>query len=99
MTLRIALELSLKKAVVGGVDRVYEMGRIFRNEGVDSTHSPEFTMLEAYQAWGDQRTIGALIRDLYLAVADALGSRQVQTPMGDGRPRRASGGGSRSTTR
>ncbi len=82
MTLRIALELSLKKAVVGGVDRVYEMGRIFRNEGVDATHSPEFTMLEAYQAWGDQRTIGALIRDLYLAVADALGSRQVQTPMG-----------------
>ena len=82
MTLRIALELSLKKAVVGGVDRVYEMGRIFRNEGVDSTHSPEFTMLEAYQAWGDQRTIGALIRDLYLAVADALGSRLVETPMG-----------------
>ena len=50
MTLRIALELNLKKAVVGGVDRVYEMGRIFRNEGVDATHSPEFTMLEAYQA-------------------------------------------------
>ncbi len=82
MTLRIALELSLKKAVVGGVDRVYEMGRIFRNEGVDSTHSPEFTMLEAYQAWGDQRSIGALIRDLYLAVADALGSRRVETPGG-----------------
>ena len=56
MVLRIALELNLKKAVVGGVDRVYEMGRIFRNEGVDATHSPEFTMLEAYQAWGDQRT-------------------------------------------
>ena len=50
MTLRIALELNLKKAVVGGVDRVYEIGRIFRNEGVDSTHCPEFTMLEAYQA-------------------------------------------------
>ena len=58
MMLRIALELNLKKAVVGGVDRVYEMGRIFRNEGVDATHSPEFTMLEAYQAWGDQTTIG-----------------------------------------
>ena len=64
MTLRIALELNLKKAIVGGVDRVYEMGRIFRNEGVDATHSPEFTMLEAYQAYGDQQTIGALIRDL-----------------------------------
>ena len=57
MTLRIALELFLKRAVVGGVDRVYEMGRIFRNEGIDSTHSAEFTMLEVYQAWGDQRTI------------------------------------------
>ena len=56
MTLRIALELFLKRAVVGGVDRVYEMGRIFRNEGIDSTHSAEFTMLEVYEAWGDQRT-------------------------------------------
>jgi lysyl-tRNA synthetase class 2 len=82
MVLRIALELNLKKAVVGGVDRVYEMGRIFRNEGVDATHSPEFTMLEVYQAWGDQRSIGALMRDLYLGVADALGSRLVETPAG-----------------
>jgi lysyl-tRNA synthetase class 2 len=82
MTLRIALELNLKKAVVGGVDRVYELGRIFRNEGVDATHSPEFTMLEAYQAYGDQTTIAGLIRDLYLAVADALGSRQIETPGG-----------------
>lgn len=82
MTLRIALELNLKKAVVGGVDRVYEIGRIFRNEGIDATHSAEFTMLEAYQAYGDQTSIGALTRDLYLAVADALGSRQIQTPQG-----------------
>ncbi len=82
MVLRIALELSLKKAVVGGVDRVYEMGRIFRNEGIDATHSAEFTMLEAYQAWGDQTSIGALIRDLYLGVADALGSRLVETRAG-----------------
>ncbi|WP_035904403.1 lysine--tRNA ligase [Knoellia subterranea] len=82
MTLRIALELNLKKAIVGGVDRVYEMGRIFRNEGVDATHSPEFTMLEAYQAWGDQTTIAGLIRDLYLAAADAFGSRQIQTESG-----------------
>jgi len=82
MVLRIALELNLKKAVVGGVDRVYEMGRIFRNEGVDATHSPEFTMLEVYQAWGDQTSIGALMRDLYLGVADALGSRVVETPSG-----------------
>ncbi|GAB3072555.1 lysine--tRNA ligase [Pedococcus soli] len=82
MTLRIALELNLKKAVVGGVDRVYEMGRIFRNEGVDATHSPEFTMLEAYQAYGDQTTIAALMRDIFVGVADSLGSRQVETAAG-----------------
>src|SRR5690606_8922625 len=50
--LRIAIELHLKRLVVGGVHRVFEIGRIFRNEGIDSTHSPEFTMLEAYQAYG-----------------------------------------------
>lgn len=82
MTLRIALELSLKKAVVGGVDKVYEIGRIFRNEGVDSTHSPEFTMLEVYQAYGDQFTMAALMRDMLLAAADAVGSRQIETPAG-----------------
>ena len=82
MTLRIALELPLKKAVVGGVDNVYELGRILRNEGIDATHSAEFTMLEAYQAYGDQTTIAALIRDLYLGVADAMGSRQVETAKG-----------------
>ncbi|SDV01506.1 lysyl-tRNA synthetase, class II [Microlunatus sagamiharensis] len=82
MTLRIALELFLKRAVVGGVDRVYEMGRIFRNEGVDSTHSPEFTMLEFYEAWGDQRSVAELTRQIVLDVADVLGSRQVETPAG-----------------
>ncbi len=61
MTLRIALELFLKRAAIGGVERVYEIGRTFRNEGIDSTHSAEFTMLEVYQAWGDQRSIAALI--------------------------------------
>ncbi|MFC7493127.1 MULTISPECIES: lysine--tRNA ligase [unclassified Nocardioides] len=82
MVLRIALELNLKKAVVGGVDRVFEFGRIFRNEGVDSTHSPEFTMLEAYQAYGDQHTIAELTKDMILAAADATGSRQIETPAG-----------------
>ena len=70
MTLRIALELNLKKAVVGGVDKVFEIGRIFRNEGVDSTHSPEFTMLEVYQAYGDQFTMADLMR------ADGAGRRR-----------------------
>jgi lysyl-tRNA synthetase class 2 len=82
MTLRIALELYLKRAVVGGVDRVYELGRIFRNEGVDSTHSPEFTMLEFYEAWGDQRTVADLTRQIILDVADVLGSRRLETPAG-----------------
>ena len=52
MTLRIALELFLKRAVVGGVEQVYELGRIFRNEGIDSTHSAEFTMLEVVPGLG-----------------------------------------------
>ena len=82
MTLRIALELNLKKAVVGGVDKVFEIGRIFRNEGVDSTHSPEFTMLEAYEAYGDQHTMAELMKSMLLAAADATGSRRIETPMG-----------------
>ena len=83
MTLRIALELYLKRAVVGGIDRVYEIGRIFRNEGIDSTHSPEFTMLEAYQAYGDQRTVAELTQKMILAAADALGKgRQIETSAG-----------------
>ena len=58
------------------------MGRVFRNEGIDSTHSAEFTMLEAYMAWGDQRTIARLIQDIVVAAADAVGSRQIETPKG-----------------
>jgi lysyl-tRNA synthetase, class II len=73
MTLRIALELFLKRAVVGGVDRVYEIGKNFRNEGIDSTHSPEFTMLEFYQAYGDQFTAARMTRELVLNAAEAAG--------------------------
>ncbi len=83
MTLRIALELFLKRAVVGGVEQVYELGRIFRNEGIDSTHSAEFTMLEVYQSWGDQRTIAEVIKTIILDVADLLGSRVITTPEGE----------------
>ena len=83
MTLRIAIELYLKRAIVGGVDRVYEMGRIFRNEGIDSSHSAEFTMLEAYQSWGDQFTIATMTRDLIVNAADALGVESVDTPAGE----------------
>jgi lysyl-tRNA synthetase class 2 len=83
VTMRIALELALKKAVVGGIERVYEIGPVFRNEGIDSTHSPEFTMLEAYQAYGDQTTMADLVQRLIVAGADAVGSRQVLTRAGE----------------
>jgi lysyl-tRNA synthetase class 2 len=82
MSLRIALELYLKRAVVGGIDKVFEMGRVFRNEGVDSTHSPEYTLLEVYEAFGDQHTMAELTQALILAAADAFGSRVIDTPAG-----------------
>jgi lysyl-tRNA synthetase, class II len=69
--LRIALELYLKRLVVGGIEKVYEIGRIFRNEGADSTHNPEFTMLESYEAYGDYNTIGALTQSLVQGAAMA----------------------------
>ncbi|MDR1387896.1 MAG: lysine--tRNA ligase [Propionibacteriaceae bacterium] len=78
MTMRIALELHLKRVMAGGADRVYEIGRIFRNEGIDSSHSAEFSMLEFYAAWGDQRSVAATCQRLIQASADAaLGRRQV----------------------
>src|SRR5262249_41071237 len=55
--LRIALELHLKRLLVGGIERVYELGRVYRNEGISQKHNPEFTMLEAYQAYGDYRSM------------------------------------------
>jgi lysyl-tRNA synthetase class 2 len=69
--LRIAPELYLKRLAVGGVERVFEIGRNFRNEGVDATHNPEFTMLEAYEAYGDYTTMRELARSLILAAAAA----------------------------
>ena len=64
MKLRISLELYLKRMLVGGVERVYELGRNFRNEGIDRDHNPEFTMLEAYQAYGDYRSMMELSETL-----------------------------------
>ncbi|NLI85848.1 MAG: lysine--tRNA ligase [Propionibacterium sp.] len=78
MTLRIALELYLKRVMVGGIDAVYEIGRIFRNEGIDSTHSAEFTMLEAYQSWGDDKTIAALTKEMIMNAADVAGVHQIE---------------------
>lgn len=78
--LRIATELYLKRALIGGIEQVYEINRDFRNEGADSTHSPEFAMLEAYEAYGDYTTIGRLTQDLIQAAAAAVsGGSQVVT--------------------
>jgi lysyl-tRNA synthetase class 2 len=73
MLLRIALELDLKRAVVGGIEKVYEIGRTFRNEGIDSTHAAEFSMLEAYEAYGDYDTMAELTRELVLNAGRAIG--------------------------
>lgn len=70
--LRIAPELFLKRAVVGGLERVYEINRNFRNEGADSTHSPEFAMLEFYQAYADYRVMATLTRELIQEAAQAV---------------------------
>ncbi|MDT0478459.1 amino acid--tRNA ligase-related protein, partial [Streptomyces sp. DSM 41014] len=81
--LRIAPELFLKRCIVGGFDRVFELNRNFRNEGVDSTHSPEFSMLETYQAYGDYNDSAVVTRELIQEVADeAIGTRQVPLPDG-----------------
>ncbi|MDP9416436.1 MAG: bifunctional lysylphosphatidylglycerol synthetase/lysine--tRNA ligase LysX [Actinomycetota bacterium] len=82
--LRIAPELYLKRLVVGGVEKVFEINRNFRNEGADSTHNPEFTMLEAYEAYGDYDTIAALTRELIQrAAVDALGTTVVRRDDGE----------------
>src|SRR5439155_26561325 len=76
--LRISLELYLKRLLVGGLERIYEIGRNFRNEGIDRSHNPEFTMLEVYQAYGDYETMMDLSRQLIQRSATAvLGSLDV----------------------
>jgi lysyl-tRNA synthetase class 2 len=77
--LRIAPELFLKRAVVGGIERVYEINRNFRNEGADSTHSPEFAMLEAYQAYGDYNQMADLTQELIQNAALAVAGSHVVT--------------------
>ncbi|BBD42700.1 lysine--tRNA ligase [Streptococcus anginosus] len=72
MVLRIATELHLKRLIVGGMERVYEMGRIFRNEGMDATHNPEFTTIEAYQAYADFEDIMDLTEGIIQSAAKAV---------------------------
>ncbi|MEU7992688.1 MULTISPECIES: lysine--tRNA ligase [Rothia] len=82
MTLRIATELFLKRAAVGGLERVYEIGRVFRNEGIDSTHSPEFTTLECYEAYADQFVMAERMQEIIMTCADALGIYEIETDKG-----------------
>jgi len=82
LSLRIATELFLKRLVVGGIERVFEIGRIFRNEGVDATHNPEFTMLEAYQAFADYEDVMALIEAVFSGVAVAAAGTSTLTYQG-----------------
>jgi len=79
MFLRVELELSLKRLIVGGFDKVYEIGRIFRNEGMSTRHNPEFTMIEMYQAYTDLEGMMNLTEDMIIHVADTvIGKREVE---------------------
>lgn len=80
--LRIALELHLKRLMVGGVERVYEIGRVFRNEGIDATHNPEFTMIEIYQAYGNYETMMDLTESIIVNAAKSLGGA-MKLPWGE----------------
>ncbi|MDA1215277.1 MAG: lysine--tRNA ligase [Chloroflexi bacterium] len=73
--LRIATELYLKRLIVGGIDKVYELGRVFRNEGIDQDHNPEFTLLESYEAYADYTTVMTMVEEMVSSVAlAAVGS-------------------------
>jgi lysyl-tRNA synthetase class 2 len=77
--MRIAPELFLKRAVVGGIEKVFEINRNFRNEGADSSHSPEFSMLEAYEAYGDYDTMATMTRELIQGAAtDVFGGTELE---------------------
>jgi lysyl-tRNA synthetase, class II len=81
--LRIAPELFLKRCLVGGLEKVFELNRVFRNEGADSTHSPEFAMLETYEAYGTYDDSARMTREVIQEVADeAIGTRNVPLPDG-----------------
>lgn len=85
MFLRIALEISLKKLIVGGMQRIFEIGKVFRNEGIDKTHNPEFTMLEAYAAGWDYNDMMEFAENLFETLAiDLFGDTKIRfTPAGE----------------
>ncbi len=76
--MRIALELYHKRLVIGGLDKIYEIGKMFRNEGIDTTHNPEFTMMELYQAYGNVNTMADLFDEIIGNAAKAVGVEKVQ---------------------
>ena len=84
--LRVATELYLKKLIVGGLEKVYEIGRVFRNEGVDFYHNPEFTMLESYQAFADYNDMMIMVEEMISSVADEIYGTKVLEfkPIGGG---------------
>lgn len=86
MFLRISLEIPLKKLIVGGMNRIYEMGRVFRNEGIDRNHNPEFTLLEAYASYWDYHDMMAFVENLFQRIAlDLYGTTVVpHTPVEGG---------------
>lgn len=84
--LRIAIELHLKRLLVGGYGRVFEIGRVFRNEGLSPRHNPEFTMLEAYQAYSDYGGMRVLTEELVVAAATVVGPQRADEEQGGGFP-------------
>lgn len=75
--MRIALELYHKRLIIGGMDKIYEIGHMFRNEGIDTTHNPEFTMMELYQAYGDVNTMADLFDEILGNAAKAIGAEKI----------------------
>ena len=82
IVMRIALELHLKRLLVGGMERVFELGRVYRNEGISTRHNPEFTMLEAYEAYGNYETMMDLTEAIILNAAEAAGTPTQHAWMG-----------------
>ena len=79
LKLRISLELYLKRLIVGGMERVYEIGRVFRNEGLDTRHNPEFTLMELYQAYTDYHGMMDLTENLYRYIAKEVTGSEILT--------------------
>ncbi len=81
--MRIALELHLKRLVIGGIEKVYEIGRVFRNEGVSTRHNPEFTMMELYEAYADYKDIMKLTEEMVAYIAEKVNGTMKVTYNGE----------------